>query len=210
MRSFLGVPLRVRDEVFGNLYLTDKAFTAIDEELVVGLAAAAGVAIENARLLSRVHNLVLVEDRQRIARDLHDTVIQRLFAIGMVLQSTLPLVSADPQAAIARIGGAVDDLDTTIKEIRSAIFSLERSAAGSESLRSRAEVSVEVGPDVTLRVFDDGVGPPPVGATTGRGLGQHGCQGAAPRRVLHPAVGGAARRLARVASTQPLTRPARI
>jgi len=169
MRSFLGVPLRVRDEVFGNLYLTDKAFTAIDEELVVGLAAAAGVAIENARLLSRVHNLVLVEDRQRIARDLHDTVIQRLFAIGMVLQSTLPLVSADPQAAIARIGGAVDDLDTTIKEIRSAIFSLERSAAGSESLRSRAEVSVEVGPDVTLRVFDDGVGPPPVGATTGRG-----------------------------------------
>ena len=107
MRSFLGVPIRVRDEVFGNLYLTDKstaeAFTAIDEELVVGLAAAAGVAIENARLLSRVHELALVEDRERIARDLHDTVIQRLFATGMVLQSTLPLVSADPQAAIARI-----------------------------------------------------------------------------------------------------------
>ena len=55
MRSFLGVPIRVRDEVFGNLYLTDKTtaevFTDVDEELVVGLAAAAGVAIENARLL---------------------------------------------------------------------------------------------------------------------------------------------------------------
>ena len=54
MRSFLGVPIRVRDEVFGNLYLTEKTtaevFTDIDEELVVGLAAAAGVAIENARL----------------------------------------------------------------------------------------------------------------------------------------------------------------
>ena len=56
MRSFLGVPIRVRDEVFGNLYLTDKTtaevFTDVDEELVVGLAAAAGIAIENARLHS--------------------------------------------------------------------------------------------------------------------------------------------------------------
>ena len=63
MRSFLGVPIRVRDEVFGNLYLTDKStaevFTDVDEELVVGLAAAAGVAIENARLLTRVNELAL-------------------------------------------------------------------------------------------------------------------------------------------------------
>ena len=133
MRSFLGVPIRVRDEVFGNLYLTDKStaevFTDVDEELVVGLAAAAGVAIENARLLTRVNDLALLEDRERIARDLHDTVIQRLFATGMLLQSTLPLVNADPRAATARIGEAVDDLDTTIKEIRSAIFSLEHSVA---------------------------------------------------------------------------------
>ena len=141
MRSFLGVPIRVRDEVFGNLYLTDKStaevFTDVDEELVVGLAAAAGVAIENARLLTRVHDLVLVEDRERIGRDLHDTVIQRLFATGMLLQSTLPLVTGNPQAALGRIGDAVDDLDTTIKEIRSAIFSLEQSAAGPDSLRGR-------------------------------------------------------------------------
>jgi signal transduction histidine kinase len=141
MRSFLGVPIRVRGEVFGNLYLTDKSsaevFTDVDEELVVGLATAAGVAIENARLISRVHELALVEDRERIARDLHDTVIQRLFATGMVLQSTLPLVNAEPRAAIGRIGEAVDDLDTTIKEIRSAIFSLEQSRADHHGLRSR-------------------------------------------------------------------------
>ena len=60
MTSFLGVPIRVRDEVFGNLYLTDKAsaeaFTDVDEELVVGLAGAAGVAIENARLSERVRD----------------------------------------------------------------------------------------------------------------------------------------------------------
>src|SRR5204862_609032 len=75
MKSFLGVPIRLRDEVFGNLYLTDKTtaevFTDVDEELVVALASAAGVAIENARLHALVQELTLVEDRERIARELH-------------------------------------------------------------------------------------------------------------------------------------------
>ena len=109
MRSFLGVPIRVRDQVFGNLYLTDKTsaevFTDVDEELVVGLAAAAGVAIENARLHARVQALALVEDRERIARDLHDTVIQRLFATGLSLQGTARLVRTDADAAVNRDRG---------------------------------------------------------------------------------------------------------
>jgi signal transduction histidine kinase len=131
MRSFLGVPIRVRDEVFGNLYLTDKmtaeAFTDVDEELVVGLAAAAGIAVENARLHTRVQQLALVEDRERIARDLHDTVIQRLFATGLSLQGTARLAGTDTDAAVTRIEAAVDDLDLTVKHIRSAIFGLESS-----------------------------------------------------------------------------------
>jgi len=131
MRSFLGVPIRVRDEVFGNLYLTDKTsgevFTDIDEELVVGLATAAGVAIENARLHARVHEFALVADRERIARDLHDTVIQRLFATGLSLQGTARLVRTDADAAVTRIETAVDDLDLTVKHIRSSIFKLESS-----------------------------------------------------------------------------------
>lgn len=131
MRSFLGVPIRVRDEVFGNLYLTDKTtaevFSDVDEELIVGLAAAAGVAIENARLHTRVQAFALVEDRERIARDLHDTVIQRLFATGLSLQGTARLVRTDADAAATRIEAAVDDLDLTVKHIRSAIFKLESS-----------------------------------------------------------------------------------
>ena len=129
MKSFLGVPIRLRDEVFGNLYLTDKktgeVFTDVDEELCVALAAAAGVAIENARLHARVQELTLVEDRERIARELHDTVIQRLFATGLALQGTVRLVANDPTAATSRIELAVDDLDLTVKYIRSAIFELE-------------------------------------------------------------------------------------
>lgn len=155
MRSFLGVPLRVRGRVFGNLYLTDKTnaevFTDVDEELVVGLATAAGMAIENIRLQSRVQELALVEDRERIARDLHDTVIQRLFASGLSLQHTTKLVRTDADEAIARIESAVDDLDLTVKHIRSAIFSLETtrtSPAG--GLRDRVlvlanEVAVTLG-----------------------------------------------------------------
>ena len=129
MRSFLGVPIRLHDEVFGNLYLTDKTtaevFTDVDVELVVGLAAAAGVAIENARLHARVQELAVVEDRERIARDLHDTVIQRLFATGLSLQRTSRLVRSDAEVAASRIEAAVDDLDLTVKHIRSAIFKLE-------------------------------------------------------------------------------------
>ena len=139
MKSFLGVPIRVRDEVFGNLYLTDKStaevFTDIDVELVVGLAAAAGIAIENARLHARVQELALVEDRERIARDLHDTVIQRLFATGLALQSTVRVVRSDPAMAGQRIEMAVDDLDLTVKYIRTAIFGLEGSRAAQSGAR---------------------------------------------------------------------------
>lgn len=141
MRSFLGVPIRVRGDVFGNLYLTDKStaevFTDVDEELVVGLAAAAGVAIENARLHARLAELALVEDRERIARDLHDTVIQRLFATGISLQGTTRLIGTDPGAAITRVESAIDDLDLTVKQIRTAIFGLEHGGAESSGLRTR-------------------------------------------------------------------------
>jgi signal transduction histidine kinase len=139
MRSFLGVPVRLRDEVFGNLYLTDKTtgevFTDVDEELVVALAGAAGVAIENARLHARVQELTLLEDRERIARDLHDTVIQRLFSTGLALQGAARL--AQSPEVIDRLERAVEDLDVTVKHIRSAIFGLERSRATAHSLRSR-------------------------------------------------------------------------
>ncbi len=127
MSSFLGVPIRVRGQVFGNLYLTDKRgaaeFSQEDEILAVALAGAAGVAVENSRLSARVAALSLVEDRERIAADLHDTVIQRLFATGLGLQGLVRAV--DDPAVAGPIQRAVDDLDETIRQIRSAIFALQ-------------------------------------------------------------------------------------
>ena len=150
MRSFLGVPIRVHDEVFGNLYLTDKTtadvFSDVDEELVVALAGAAAVAIDNARLHARLQDFALVEDRERIARDLHDTVIQRLFATGLSLQGITRLVHDTD--VVARINAAVDDLDLTVKRIRSAIFGLEapRRAVGGVRERILSLVRESAGP----------------------------------------------------------------
>jgi signal transduction histidine kinase len=139
MRSFLGVPISVRGEVFGNLYLTDKqsqeVFSDVDEELVVALATAAGVAIDNARLHERLQRVVVLEDRERIAMDLHDSVIQQLFAIGLSLEATSRRV-ADAETA-QRIHMSVEDLDATIKRIRSTIFELGASAAPSLGVRDR-------------------------------------------------------------------------
>ena len=137
MTSFLGVPIRLRGVVYGNLYLTDKAngqaFTDVDQELAVGLAAAGGLAIENARLHEKARELGLVDERERIARDLHDDVIQRLFATGLSLQATIQMVT-EPKA-VERIMRAVDDLDISIRQVRSTIFELHQPWVDQLSLR---------------------------------------------------------------------------
>ena len=137
MTSFLGVPILLRDQVFGNLYLTDKVdgdvFTDVDEELVVALAAAAGLAIENARLHQHLQAATLLEERERIARDLHDDVIQRVFAAGLTLQSTAQL-STQP-VVTQRITQVIGDLDVTIQQVRNAIFRLNQPADSASSVR---------------------------------------------------------------------------
>jgi signal transduction histidine kinase len=126
MKSFLGVTIRVRSVVYGNLYLTDKIgaeeFSDQDQALAEALAVAAGIAIENTRLHERVRVLSVLDDRDRIARDLHDRVIQRVFAVGMSLQGAVRLSERDQ--IVERVNKAVDDLDTTVTEIRTAIFEL--------------------------------------------------------------------------------------
>ena len=126
MDSFLGVPIKVRDEVYGNLYLTDKQgwseFTADDEALVGALALAAGIAIENTRLHQRVAEVAVYDDRDRLARDLHDTVIQRLFAVGLSIQSVVGAPGGP--GAVERLQGAVRDIDETIRQVRASIYEL--------------------------------------------------------------------------------------
>ncbi len=160
MRSFLGAPIAVRGQVFGNIYLCDKVgggeFTEDDEVFVVNLASVASLAIENARLHARVAELATLEDRERIARDLHDTVIQRLFAVGLSLQATQRLV--DDPIVSSRLRTAVDDLDTTVRDIRAAIFELQVAHRSGPSVRQQlldlaAQSATALGFDPVIR-FD--------------------------------------------------------
>lgn len=128
MHTFLGVPIQLRDRVFGNLYLTEKSdgepFTDADAQLITALASAASVAIQNAEYYEESEEVVLVRERERIARDLHDRVIQRIFATAMSLEAQAR-ANDDPEVR-ATLRRSVDELDDTIREIRSTIFELHQ------------------------------------------------------------------------------------
>lgn len=126
METFLGVPVRVGDTVFGNLYLTEKSggFTEQDEVLVEFLAVIAGAAVSTVGMQDRLRRAALNEDRERIARDLHDSIIQDLFAVGLGLQSSVAAITSDPDTVRARVDEAVDRLDDAISSLRSFIFDL--------------------------------------------------------------------------------------
>jgi signal transduction histidine kinase len=98
------------------------AYSALSRTLLTRFAEQAGLALEYLGSQAERRRLAVFEDRDRIARDLHDLVIQRLFATGLGLQGLLPAV-ADAVAA-DRLEGYVDDLDETIQDIRTAIYSL--------------------------------------------------------------------------------------
>jgi signal transduction histidine kinase len=129
MRSFLGVPIQHKGRSLGNLYLTDKhdadEFSAEDQALIELLARHAGLAIENARLHTQVQQLRVVEERQRIGMDLHDGIIQSIYAVGLTLEYVDSVLSeGDIPAARERLRLAVDGLNNTIRDIRSYILDL--------------------------------------------------------------------------------------
>jgi signal transduction histidine kinase len=97
-------------------------------ELLTSFADQAGLALDRAQALADREELLLVADRDRIARDLHDLVIQRLFATGLGLQGASRIAGDDVKA---RLASAVDDLDVTIRDIRSTIFELQHAHSGS-------------------------------------------------------------------------------
>ncbi|NUK06858.1 GAF domain-containing sensor histidine kinase [Streptomyces lunaelactis] len=137
----VAVPIGTADGVRGVLLLAREAGATVfaDEETdpLRSFAGQAAVAMELAERRSDAEQIALLEDRDRIARDLHDLAIQRLFATGMTLQSAGRLIENSP--ASERVLRAVDDLDETIKIIRSTIFGLRsREAGAGQGLRARA------------------------------------------------------------------------
>ena len=168
MTSLLGARIIGRGTVFGNIYLTDKRgaemFDEEDERVLVVLATQAAIAVENARLYDEterrgreLQRLQVFEERERIAKELHDGVIQALFAVGMSLQG-LASSSSDPELA-RRLEAAVEDVDVAIRDLRNYIFGLRPGILADRQLdQALKELATEFGSrsDVVTVVDVDG------------------------------------------------------
>jgi len=142
----LFIPLGVEGGPIGTLVVARRAgaggFAALQQEITTSFASQAGLVVEHERQRARLQDLALLEDRDRIARDLHDTVIQGVFATGLALQGAARLI-AEP-AARERVAAAVDQLDEIVRHIRTVIFGIETErVAAPEGFRRRALAVVE-------------------------------------------------------------------
>jgi signal transduction histidine kinase len=141
MHRFLGVPVTTRNgHIWGNLYVTEprsgEPFSHDDELLLETFGRVAGSVIDQSNLRRELRELSVAEERERLARDLHDTVIQRLFGVGLGLQMTLPSLVDD--GARTRVNLALDELNETIHDIRTTIFEIDQDRATEDTLRQRA------------------------------------------------------------------------
>ncbi|MCC6188525.1 MAG: GAF domain-containing sensor histidine kinase [Anaerolineales bacterium] len=158
MRSFLGVPIRHKGRILGSLYLTDKLgadeFSALDQALIELLARHAGLAIENARLYAQEQQLRVIEERQRIGMDLHDGVIQSIYAVGLTLEYVdSVLADGDVAAGRERLRLAVEGLNNTIRDIRAYILDLRpRRFEGDELIAGLQQLLAEFKANTLIRV----------------------------------------------------------
>ena len=140
-RPAILMPLRARDEVVGVIAIARGAdqppFNASYLDLVSDFATHAAIALVLASAREDARQLTILAERERIAHDLHDHVIQRLFAAGMNLQGTLARARS-PEVA-ERLNRTLDDLQTIVEEIRTTIFALKSPAGASDDFRQRIQ-----------------------------------------------------------------------
>lgn len=159
MTSLLGVPITVGRRTLGDLYLTDKQgateFSPADQRLVELFARHAGIAIENARLHDRLAALRVVAERERIGRDLHDGVIQGLYAISLSLEDSEAMIADRPDEARARVDHAIDGIHKSIADIREFIMGLRPGLAGDDLAHGLAALADELRLSSTIHVETD-------------------------------------------------------
>lgn len=136
MRTLLGVPIVSKGRRFGNLYLTDKRvvlpsggavngeFTQEDQDLLAMFATQAAIAIENAQLYQENQQIAVLRERERIGMDLHDGVIQSIYAIGLLLDDARHRIDSAPQQSSDVIAAAIRGLNEVILDIRNYIQNL--------------------------------------------------------------------------------------
>lgn len=169
MTSFLGVPITVKGVSLGRLYLTNRIgateFSEEDRSLVETFALHAGIAMENARLHEQLQRLAVVDERERISKDLHDGIIQNMYGVGLSLEDVPELMVEDRAEATARVERAIDAIHLSIQDIRNFIFGLRPELLEGVSLVVGLVALVEeyrhnMIVDLELRVPDAIVEPP--------------------------------------------------
>ncbi|WNG95403.1 GAF domain-containing sensor histidine kinase [Mycobacterium sp. ITM-2016-00318] len=157
----LVLPLRATDTVAGVLVALRRAgaqpFRADELDMMAAFADQAAVAWQLASTQRHMRELDVLTDRDRIARDLHDHVIQRLFAVGLALQGTIPRARV-PEVR-ERLTDCVDDLQEVIQEIRTAIFDLHGANSGITRLRQRLDEAIAQFANSTMRMTVQFTGP---------------------------------------------------
>jgi signal transduction histidine kinase len=186
MRSFLGVPIVARGAIVGAFYLTDKlgaaAFDAGDQELIETFAAHAAVALENARLYEASRELSIVEERNRLARELHDSVTQRLFALRLTGEAAADLLERDVAAARTQLERLHELTGEAIEELRAVILALRPATIESEGLAATLAKHVDLlrrayGREIRLELAGRPE-PPPAAATEVLRIAQEALQNA--------------------------------
>jgi len=121
------IPLTARGELAGVLSIAARSRKAISKteiQLLTAIGAGAGTAIENARLHANTRRLAVLEERERIGMDLHDGIIQSIYGVGLTLENARLRLRENPQDAEDRLQQAIEDLNRTIRDIRSYILDL--------------------------------------------------------------------------------------
>jgi signal transduction histidine kinase len=148
MRSFLGVPIVFKGDVIGAFYVTDKttgpAFTAADEEMVGLLAAHAAVLMEHARFFQESRELSVMDERNRLARDLHDAMTQTLFSLRLTLETAASTAADDPEATARHVQAASALVEATFRELRTLIFELRPPALEVDGLAETVRKHLDV------------------------------------------------------------------
>ncbi len=141
-RSWVGVPLQVRNRTLGTMVIAHAEpnhYTARDVELLTAMATQAAVAIENARLYEAAAGTAALEERQRLARELHDSVSQALFGIGLGARTARTLLDQDPAKAVAPVDYVLSLAEAGLAEMRALIFELRPEALEQEGLVAALE-----------------------------------------------------------------------
>jgi PAS domain S-box-containing protein len=168
-RSFMAVPLMLKDRIIGLLGLTSSRphyYTTHHAELALAIAQQAAIAMENARLFERAQEVAALEERQRLARELHDSVSQALYGISLGAQTARGMIERDPAKAIDPLDYVVSLAQTGLAEMRALILELRPESLETEGLVAVLQKqAMAVGGRYQIRVTTDLGGEPeaPIG-----------------------------------------------